>query len=271
MNQIRLGKTEICVNRNGFGALPIQRIPKEEAVRLVRKAYDHGIRFFDTAYTYTDSEEKLGEALAGIRDQVFIATKTPAENSGDFWKHLEESLRRLGTDYVDLYQFHNPSFCPKPGDGTGLYEAMAEAKDRGMVRHIGITNHRLSVAREAVDSGLYETLQFPFSYLAGEPDLELYRAGQGPVREGRNLHSAGGGQLRGLLLYRGHHYPDGLLRAPGYHGKDKKSLRGIRGRSHQGGPRLLASCARAEAGRERVRKKHGQQRRTAVGGEPRRI
>ena len=115
MNQIRLGKTEICVNRNGFGALPIQRIPKEEAVRLVRKAYDHGIRFFDTAYTYTDSEEKLGEALAGIRDQVFIATKTPAENSGDFWKHLEESLRRLGTDYVDLYQFHNPSFCPKPG------------------------------------------------------------------------------------------------------------------------------------------------------------
>ena len=92
MNQIRLGKTEICVNRNGFGALPIQRIPKEEAVRLVRKAYDHGIRFFDTAYTYTDSEEKLGAALAGIRDQVFIATKTPAENSADFWKHLEESL-----------------------------------------------------------------------------------------------------------------------------------------------------------------------------------
>ena len=176
MNQIRLGKTEICVNRNGFGALPIQRIPKEEAVRLVRKAYDHGIRFFDTAYTYTDSEEKLGEALAGIRDQVFIATKTPAENSGDFWKHLEESLRRLGTDYVDLYQFHNPSFCPKPGDGTGLYEAMAEAKDRGMVRHIGITNHRLSVAREAVDSGLYETLQFPFSYLASEKELELVEA-----------------------------------------------------------------------------------------------
>lgn len=173
MNQIRLGKTEICVNRNGFGALPIQRIPKEEAVRLVRKAYDHGIRFFDTAYTYTDSEEKLGAALAGIRDQVFIATKTPAENSADFWKHLEESLRRLGTDYVDLYQFHNPSFCPKPGDKTGLYEAMEKAKDRGMVRHIGITNHRLSVAREAVDSGLYETLQFPFSYLAGEPDLEL--------------------------------------------------------------------------------------------------
>lgn len=176
MNQIRLGKTEICVDKNGFGALPIQRISKEEAVKLIRKAYDHGIRFFDTAYTYTDSEEKLGEALEGIRDQVYIATKTPAGNSEEFWKNLEESLRRLRTDYVDLFQFHNPSFCPKPGDGTGLYEAMLEAKRQGKVRHIGITNHRLSVAREAVDSGLYETLQFPFSYLSGEPDLELVRS-----------------------------------------------------------------------------------------------
>ncbi|MBS6952008.1 MAG: aldo/keto reductase [Enterocloster asparagiformis] len=175
MNQIRLGKTEICVDKNGFGALPIQRISKEEAVKLIRKAYDHGIRFFDTAYTYTDSEEKLGEALEGIRDQVYIATKTPAGTSEEFWKNLEESLRRLRTDYVDLFQFHNPSFCPKPGDGTGLYEAMLEAKRQGKVRHIGITNHRLSVAREAVDSGLYETLQFPFSYLSGEPDLELVR------------------------------------------------------------------------------------------------
>ena len=153
MNQIRLGKTEICVDKNGFGALPIQRISKEEAVKLIRKAYDHGIRFFDTAYTYTDSEEKLGEALEGIRDQVYIATKTPAGNNEEFWKNLEESLRRLRTDYVDLFQFHNPSFCPKPGDGTGLYEAMLEAKRQGKVRHIGITNHRLSVAREAVDSG----------------------------------------------------------------------------------------------------------------------
>lgn len=173
MNQVRLGKTGIVVNKNGFGALPIQRIPKEEAVKLVRKAYDNGIRFFDTAYTYTDSEEKLGEALEGIRDQVYIATKTPAKNSEDFWKHLEESLKRLKTDYIDLFQFHNPSFCPKPGDGTGLYEAMLEAKRQGKVRHIGITNHRLGVAKEAVESGLYETLQFPFSYLAEKPDLEL--------------------------------------------------------------------------------------------------
>ena len=79
----------------------------------------------------------------------------------------------LKTDHVDIYQFHTPSFCPKPGDGTGLYEAMLEAKAQGKIRHIGITNHRLHVAREAVESGLYETLQFPFCYLASEKDIEL--------------------------------------------------------------------------------------------------
>ena len=74
---------------------------------------------------------------------------------------------------MDIYQFHNPDFCPKPGDGSGLYECMLEAKAQGKIRHIGITNHRLSVAHEAIDSGLYETLQFPFSYLSGEQELEL--------------------------------------------------------------------------------------------------
>lgn len=113
--------------------------------------------------------------MEGIRDKVFIATKTMAETVEDFWKDLETSLELLKTDYVDLYQFHNPSFCPKPGDGTGLYEAILEAKAQGKVKHIGITNHRLAVANEAIDSGLYETLQFPFCYLATDKDLELVR------------------------------------------------------------------------------------------------
>ena len=91
----------------------------------------------------------------------------------DFWKDLETSLRLLQTDYVDLYQFHNPDFCPLPGDGTGLYEAMLEAQRQGKVRHIGITNHRLAVAQQAIDSDLYETLQFPFSYLASDKELSL--------------------------------------------------------------------------------------------------
>ncbi len=170
---VTLGRTGITVNKNGFGALPIQRIGKEAAVKLVRKAYEAGITFFDTARWYTDSEIKLGEAFKGMREKVYIATKTGAKTPEELWEDLHTSLHNLRTDYIDIYQFHNPAFCPVPGDGSGLYEAMAEAKEQGKVRHIGITNHRLSVAREAVESGLYETLQFPFCYLTGEKELAL--------------------------------------------------------------------------------------------------
>ncbi len=175
MSQVTLGTTGITVNKNGFGALPVQRVTMEEAKKLLRKAFDSGITFFDTARAYTDSEEKLGEALSDVRDQIFIATKTAAGTADDFWKDLETSLKLLKTDYIDIYQFHNPAVCPKPGDGTGLYEAMLEAKEQGKIRHIGITNHRLAVAQEAIDSGLYEVLQFPFCYLASEKDLSLVR------------------------------------------------------------------------------------------------
>lgn len=173
METVRLGKTGIITNKNGFGALPIQRISDEDAVYLLKKAYDNGITYFDTARWYTDSEHKLGLAFEGIRDKIWIATKTGAGNAADFRKDLETSLENLKTDYIDVYQFHNPAFCPKPGDESGLYDAALEAKEQGKIRHIGITNHRLAVANEAVDSGLYETLQFPFCYLATEKDVEL--------------------------------------------------------------------------------------------------
>lgn len=173
MAKVTLGNTGITVEKNSFGALPIQRISKDEAVRLLRKAYDHGVTFYDTARYYTDSEEKVGEAFHGMREKVFIATKTGAADAESFWKELHISLEKLQTDYIDIYQFHNPAFCPRPGDGTGLYEAMLEAREKGMIRHIGITNHRLNVAHEAIESGLYETLQFPFCYLATEKDIAL--------------------------------------------------------------------------------------------------
>lgn len=171
--KVRLGKTEITVNKNGFGALPIQRISDEAAVHLLRRAYEGGIRFFDTARAYTDSEHKLGLAFAGMRDKLYIATKSGAKTGEAMRKDLETSLRELKTDYIDLYQFHNPDFCPRPGDESGLYDAAVEARKAGKIRHIGITNHRLSVAREAIDSGLYETLQFPFCYLATEKEEGL--------------------------------------------------------------------------------------------------
>lgn len=173
METVRLGKTEIVTNKNAFGALPIQRISDADAVHLLKKAYENGITFFDTARWYTDSEHKVGLAFEGMREKVFIATKTGAQNADGFWQDLETSLGKLKTDHIDIYQFHNPAFCPKPGDASGLYDAALKAKEQGKIRHIGITNHRLTVAHEAIDSGLYETLQFPFCYLATEKDIEL--------------------------------------------------------------------------------------------------
>lgn len=175
MVNVALGSTGITVNKNGFGALPIQRISDDAAVYLLRKAKENGINLFDTARMYTDSEHKVGLAFKGMREEVIITTKTAATTVSEFWKDLETSLSELQTDYIDIYQFHNPAFCPKPGDGSGIYDAALEAKEKGMIRHIGITNHRLNVANEAIDSGLYETLQFPFCYLSGKQELELVR------------------------------------------------------------------------------------------------
>lgn len=176
MNMVRLGKTELQVSKNGFGALPIQRITKKEAVYLLQKAFYHGINYFDTARAYSDSEEKLGAAFHYVREKLIISTKTAAQDVKGFWADLDESLRKLGTDYIDIYQFHNPAFCPKPGDESGLYDAALEAKAQGKIRHIGITNHRLAVAKEAIVSGLYETLQFPFSYLASQEEFKMVEA-----------------------------------------------------------------------------------------------
>ncbi len=176
MRTLKLGKTGIETPQNAFGALPIQRISKDDAVHLLRKAFDGGMTYFDTARGYTDSEEKVGEAFKGMRDDVIIATKTQAKNVETFWKELHTSLTNLQTDHIDIYQLHCAPQCFAPGDGTGLYEAMLDAKEQGKILHIGITAHKIGVAEEIVKSGLYETLQFPFSYLATDRDIALVRA-----------------------------------------------------------------------------------------------
>ena len=168
---MRLGKTDLEVNKNGFGALPIQRRNEKDSIEILKKAYDNGINFYDTARFYTDSEEKLGKAFEDVRENIYIATKTGMETQEEFWSDLETSLKNLRTDYVDLYQFHNISFVPKAEDD--LYKAMLEAKQEGLIKHIGITTHKITHAHEALDSGLYETLQYPFSYLSGDEELKL--------------------------------------------------------------------------------------------------
>lgn len=174
MIKVKLGNTGIVVNKNGFGALPIQRVDIESAVKIIRMAYDGGIDFFDTARAYSDSEEKLGKAFEGIdRSSYYIATKTMAKTGEQLKADLETSLKNLKTDYIDVYQLHCAPKCFRPQDADGVYDAALQAKKEGKIRHIGITAHLLNVAEEAIESGLYETLQFPFSYISSEKEIAL--------------------------------------------------------------------------------------------------
>ncbi len=175
MREITLGSTGITVKQNAFGALPIQRVDETLAVEILRQAYEGGMRYFDTARAYTDSEHKLGLAFADRRGDIYLATKTMAKTPEAFWIDLERSLEELRTDYIDVYQFHCVDQCWAPGDGSGMYECMLQAKEQGKIRHIGVTAHKLQVAFDCVESGLYETLQYPFSYLSSEKEQELTR------------------------------------------------------------------------------------------------
>ena len=171
MEKIRLGRTELLVTKTAFGALPIQRLTKPDAAKLVRRAYEAGINYFDTANMYSDSEEKLSLALKDVREQVIISTKSAATDKKGAMAHIENSLRHLG--YIDLFQFHNPARLPDISDPNGAFAAALEMKEKGYIRHIGITNHRHHIAKAAIESGNFETLQFPFCHLATDVDMEL--------------------------------------------------------------------------------------------------
>ena len=167
MDMVTLGRTGITVNKNGFGALPIQRVSHGGRGSTCPQGLQgrHHASLIPPAPTPTARTSWARPSTASAARCTSPPRPAATERGGASGKTCRPACTNLQTDYVDLYQFHNPAFCPKPGDGTGLYEAMLEAKEQGKIRHIGITNHRLSVAREAIESGLYETLQFPFSYI----------------------------------------------------------------------------------------------------------
>ncbi len=173
MEKLRLGRTNMMVSRSGFGALPIQRTGLEDAVSILRKAYDGGINFFDTARLYTDSEEKIGHALSDVRNHIYIATKTKSADKKSLFLDLEKSLRLLKTDTIDIYQLHNPPVLPDYDDPDGLYQGLLEAKAKGMIRFLGLTNHKLSLALAAARDKRFDTIQFPLSSLSSVDDLKL--------------------------------------------------------------------------------------------------
>ena len=173
MEQTILGRTGINVGRTGFGGIPIQRISYEESTEILRYSYDNGVTLYDTAHGYSTSQERIGIALGDVRHNIVIATKSPAAKPEDIKKNLENSLKMLKTDYIDIYQVHGPSFVPQPGGDDGVYDCFMEAKEEGKIRYIGISAHKKDIAEEAVLSGLYDTLQYPFSYLSSDEELEL--------------------------------------------------------------------------------------------------
>jgi uncharacterized protein len=171
IESLKLGKTDMKVSRLGFGSIPIQRLSENEAINVIKRCLELGINFLDTANAYSTSEERIGKAIAGQREKVFIATKTAAISAEVIRKNLRLSLERLKTDYIDLYQLHGVSdfksleriLAPE-----GLLAVLEEAKKEGLIRHIGITSHQIDVAKKAVQSGRFETLMFPFNFLAPE-------------------------------------------------------------------------------------------------------
>lgn len=176
MKEIRLGKTGLTVSRIGLGGIPIQRVSADEGVAVVRRCLDLGVTFLDTANGYTTSEERIGRAIRGRRERVILATKTGARDREGAREHLELSLARLGVDHIALYQFHGVNEFTSyqqilaPG---GAMETFQEALEAGIIGHIGITSHSPDVAKEAICSGHFETLMFPFNFVAREPAEEL--------------------------------------------------------------------------------------------------
>ena len=146
MKLVRLGKTGLMVTKPSLGCLPVQRCSEADAVKILRAAYEGGINFFDTANAYTDSERKIGLALSDVRDKIVLATKSAAQDKAGVLAHIENSLRTMKTDYIDLFQFHQAATVPDINDPNGPYAGALEAKKRGWIGHIGVTSHRVLVA-----------------------------------------------------------------------------------------------------------------------------
>jgi len=170
MEYITLGKTGLRVSKMGFGGIPIQRVTAEEAKALLEAVEAAGVNYIDTARGYTVSEELIGQAIEGRRDKFVLATKSMARDREAMAKDIETSLGNLRTDYIDLYQIHNPSVqqleqvCA-PG---GALEALLEAKEAGRIGHLGLTAHSLEVFQRALELDWVETVMFPYNIVENQ-------------------------------------------------------------------------------------------------------
>lgn len=179
MRQVKFGKSDLEVSELGFGGIPIIRLDIAAAVKVLRRAYDRGITFYDTANAYRNSEEKIGRAFKGMRNKIVIATKTIMRDGKSAVNHLENSLRMLRTDYIDLYQLHQVAL-EKDWDSIfargGALKAILKAKKEGKIRFIGVTSHNLAMAIRLVKTDLFSSIQFPFNFIEDAANNKLFAA-----------------------------------------------------------------------------------------------
>ena len=172
-----LGKTGLKVSAIGFGGIPVQRISKQESIKVIERAEELGINFIDTARGYGISEMFIGEALKGRRENWIIASKTMVRDKEGMKNEVAISLNNLKTEYIDLYQFHNVRTMEdyeKILSENGAYSALEEAKVDGKVRHIGITSHSLELLKIAVESGKFESIMYPYNIVETQAE-ELFK------------------------------------------------------------------------------------------------
>ncbi len=172
-----LGKTGLKISRMGFGGIPIQRIDEEGTKALMHQLLDAGVNYIDTARGYTVSEQYLGYALEGIRDKFVLATKSMSRTKEAMAADIEISLRNLRTDYIDLYQVHNPSMeqLDMLTAKDGALEALLEAKDGGKIGHIGLTAHSAAVFERALELDWVETIMFPYNIVENQGEELIHR------------------------------------------------------------------------------------------------
>jgi len=217
---VKFGKTGMTVSELGFGGIPIIRLDVDTAVEVLRRAFDRGITFYDTANAYRDSEDKIGRAFDNMRKKVFIATKTLRRDAKSAAKHIENSLRMLRTDYIDLYQLHQVAqekdwnAITAPG---GALEAVVRAREEGKVRWIGVTSHNLSMALKLVRTGLFSSIQFPFNFIEDAGKDELLPAARGRGLGILAMKPFAGGMINNAIVAFKflRQYPE-ILPIPGY-------------------------------------------------------
>lgn len=175
MEYIRLGKSNLLVSHVAFGSMRLTEEGSDDAAILVRKAYEEGINFFDTSHKTPASEKLLGDALFDIRKNVTLSTTTNSMSSNEIINDLEDSLMTLHCDTVDLYQYETDKFVPMAGGADKIYDTLLQLKEQGKIGHIGLVTKDYETAVKAIQSGLYETIQYPFSVVTPENDFTIVK------------------------------------------------------------------------------------------------